>query len=106
MIKNIIIKLVRFYQRFISPAFPPTCRYYPSCSTYMIRALTKHGALKGSLMGFARILRCHPMVKGGFDPVPDHFSLKRNHGENYSEGERQAMILEHKMHLKEHHHEN
>lgn len=97
---------VRFYQRFISPAFPPTCRYYPSCSTYMIRALTKHGALKGSLMGLTRIMRCHPMAKGGFDPVPDHFSLKRNHGEHYSAEERQAMILEHQMHLKEHHHGN
>ncbi|MGT2950482.1 membrane protein insertion efficiency factor YidD [Streptococcus cuniculi] len=72
----ILIGLVRFYQRFISPLFPPSCRYQPTCSSYMIEALQKHG-LKGFLMGMARILRCHPFVPGGKDPVPEHFSLKR-----------------------------
>ncbi|MFD1231273.1 membrane protein insertion efficiency factor YidD [Levilactobacillus namurensis] len=70
--------MVRGYQRWISPLFPPTCRYYPTCSTYMLQALAKHGALKGGLMGLARILRCHPFVHGGVDPVPDHFTLRRN----------------------------
>ncbi|WP_125545944.1 membrane protein insertion efficiency factor YidD [Levilactobacillus lindianensis] len=74
----LLTTLVRGYQRFISPLFPPTCRYYPTCSTYMLQALAKHGALKGGLMGMARILRCHPFVRGGIDPVPDHFSLRRN----------------------------
>ncbi|MGT2801338.1 hypothetical protein SAMN02910293_00940 [Streptococcus henryi] len=75
--KKILIGLVRFYQKYISPAFPPSCRYRPSCSAYMIEAIEKHG-VKGVLMGIARILRCHPLVEGGEDPVPDHFSLRRN----------------------------
>lgn len=77
MIKKLLIAPVRFYQKFISPAFPPSCRYKPTCSAYMIEAIEKHGA-KGILMGIARILRCHPLVEGGEDPVPDHFSLHRN----------------------------
>ena len=77
MIKKLLIAPVRFYQKFISPAFPPSCRYKPTCSAYMIEAIEKHGA-KGVLMGIARIPRCHPLVEGGEDPVPDHFSLHRN----------------------------
>ena len=73
----ILIQLVRGYQRFISPLFPPTCRYQPTCSAYMLEALKKHG-LKGFLMGIARILRCHPFREGGYDPVPDVFTIKRN----------------------------
>ncbi|WP_367295168.1 membrane protein insertion efficiency factor YidD [Levilactobacillus yonginensis] len=76
--RHLLRFLVRGYQRFISPLFPPTCRYYPTCSNYMLQALEKHGAFKGSLMGIARILRCQPLVRGGIDPVPDHFTLKRN----------------------------
>ncbi|CRH92185.1 Putative membrane protein insertion efficiency factor [Chlamydia trachomatis] len=76
-------KLVRLYQRIISPLTPPACRYHPTCSNYMLQALEKHG-LKGVLMGLSRILRCHPFVEGGEDPVPDHFSLRRNKPENGS----------------------
>ncbi|MGM9904395.1 MAG: membrane protein insertion efficiency factor YidD [Enterococcus sp.] len=76
--KKILIYLVRGYQRFISPAFPPSCRYYPTCSNYMIQAIQVHGAIKGTVMGTARILRCHPFVKGGIDYVPRSFSLTRN----------------------------
>lgn len=76
--KRIMIALVRGYQRFISPLFPPSCRYYPTCSSYMIQAIQVHGAFKGLLMGTARILRCHPFVRGGIDYVPRNFSLKRN----------------------------
>lgn len=72
-----LIWLVRLYQRFISPLTPPSCRYHPTCSNYMVEALQKHGA-KGFLMGLARIGRCHPFVEGGEDPVPDTFSLKRH----------------------------
>jgi hypothetical protein len=79
--KTFLIWLVKLYQRFISPLTPPSCRYRPTCSAYMIQALEKHGA-KGFFMGIARILRCHPFVEGGDDPVPDHFSLKRNHPTN------------------------
>ena len=76
--KKMLISFVRFYQRFISPAFPPSCRYYPTCSNYMIQAIQIHGAFKGTLMGTARILRCHPFVKGGIDYVPLNYQLTRN----------------------------
>ncbi|MFC6315498.1 membrane protein insertion efficiency factor YidD [Lapidilactobacillus achengensis] len=76
--RRFLIGVVRFYQRYISPLSRPHCRYYPTCSSYMVTALTKHGAFKGTLMGIARILRCNPFVRGGFDPVPDHFSLRRH----------------------------
>ena len=66
--------LIRLYQRLLSPLFPPSCRYNPTCSNYMIQAIEKHG-FKGVLMGLARILRCHPWSKTGKDPVPDHFPL-------------------------------
>lgn len=74
---KLLIGLVRFYQKYISPLFPPSCRYQPTCSSYMIEALQTHG-LKGFLMGLARIGRCHPLVDGGLDPVSEKFSLKRN----------------------------
>lgn len=76
--KSILQKTVRFYQKNISPAYPPSCRYHPTCSNYMMDALEKHGAIKGTTMGLARIIRCNPLVEGGDDPVPDYFTLKRN----------------------------
>lgn len=79
--KKLFMAGVRGYQKFISPMFPPSCRYHPTCSQYTLEAIDRHGAFKGSLMGAARILRCNPFAEGGFDPVPDHFSLKRQHVE-------------------------
>lgn len=76
--KKVLIKTVGAYQRWISPALPPACRYYPTCSNYMIQAIQKHGGLKGTAMGTARILRCHPFYTPGYDLVPEHFSLRRN----------------------------
>ena len=73
-----LIGLVRGYQRFISPLTQPSCRYYPTCSSYMIKAIQVHGAFKGFLMGISRILRCHPFAKAGFDYVPTKFSLRKN----------------------------
>ena len=67
---KIIILIVRFYQIFISPLFPPTCRYTPTCSAYFIEAVKKYGPLKGSWLGIKRISRCHPGHPGGYDPVP------------------------------------
>ena len=61
---------VRAYQVVLGPLLPAACRYYPSCSAYMIEALERHGAMRGALMGIRRILRCHPLHAGGFDPVP------------------------------------
>lgn len=66
----ILVLLVRGYQVSISPLLPPSCRYFPSCSSYAVEALEKHGALKGSWLAARRILRCHPFTAGGYDPVP------------------------------------
>jgi putative membrane protein insertion efficiency factor len=71
VIRWILLKLIRFYQLFISPALPPSCIYEPSCSRYTYQAIAKHGALKGTYLGIRRILRCHPWAQGGYDPVPD-----------------------------------
>jgi len=67
--KQIILLLVRGYQKLISPLFPPTCRFYPSCSAYFIQAVEKYGAVKGSYLGIKRILRCNPFHPGGYDPL-------------------------------------
>ena len=67
--KRLMILAIRFYQKFISPLFPPTCRFYPTCSTYFIQALEKYGVCKGSYLGMKRILKCHPWHEGGYDPL-------------------------------------
>lgn len=66
----LLIQPIRFYQRFISRYTPPTCRYYPCCSSYAIGALRIHGAPKGLLLGSWRLLRCNPWSSGGVDHVP------------------------------------
>ena len=76
--KKVIIASIKGYQKGISPLFQPSCRYYPTCSQYAIEAIEKHGAIKGTVMGTARILRCHPFIKGGYDPVPKKFTLRKN----------------------------
>lgn len=63
------IVLIRLYQTFISPLLPRTCRFYPSCSRYMIEALRKKGPIIGLYMGIWRIIRCNPLSEGGYDPV-------------------------------------
>jgi putative membrane protein insertion efficiency factor len=65
-----LIGLLLFYQRFISPMTPPTCRYYPSCSTYAITALRRFGPIKGTWLAAKRLARCHPWAAGGVDHVP------------------------------------
>lgn len=64
-----LIAGIRFYQLCISPLFPPTCRYYPTCSHYAIEAIEKKGMRKGVWMAIRRICRCHPWHDGGYDPV-------------------------------------
>ena len=59
------------YRRYVSPALPARCRFYPSCSAYALEAVAKHGALRGTGLAIWRLLRCHPFHPGGFDPVPD-----------------------------------
>ena len=69
--KAILLALIRFYRRNISPARPPCCRFIPTCSQYAFEAIEKYGALKGGYLAVRRILRCHPFYKGDLnDPVP------------------------------------
>lgn len=67
--KKIFISLIKFYQKIFSPLFPPSCRYYPTCSEYSAQAISKHGVLKGLIKTTWRILRCNPFSKGGYDPI-------------------------------------
>jgi len=69
--KRAALALIRFYRRWISPAFPPSCRFVPTCSEYATEAIERHGLLRGSGMAVRRIARCHPFSAGGFDPVGD-----------------------------------
>jgi len=70
MISKILVALVRVYQIVLSPLKLPTCRFCPTCSEYFIEAVRNHGAIKGFLLGIWRILRCNPLCRGGYDPVP------------------------------------
>ena len=69
-IKMLLMRLIVFYQRHLSRH---TCLYSPTCSEYMLRALNNHGVIIGLLMGSWRILRCNPLSKGGYDPVPENY---------------------------------
>lgn len=70
MVKRILIKAVKFYQKYLSPAKGRSmCIYIPTCSQYAVQALEKYGAVKGSFLALKRILRCNPLAKGGFDPL-------------------------------------
>ncbi|MBA4502047.1 membrane protein insertion efficiency factor YidD [Marinobacterium marinum] len=70
LLTRLLILLVRLYQIAISPFLGNNCRFYPSCSSYMIEAIQTQGILKGLYLGTRRICRCHPYSEGGFDPVP------------------------------------
>ncbi|WP_034387145.1 membrane protein insertion efficiency factor YidD [Deinococcus sp. YIM 77859] len=68
-----LLRIVRAYQRHLSPRKPaPTCRFTPTCSQYAVEAIERHGALRGGWLAAWRVLRCNPLVPGGFDPVPEH----------------------------------
>lgn len=69
--KALLLRFIRFYQRYISPCSPPCCRFMPTCSRYAYEAIQKHGAAKGTCLAIRRLLRCHPFYKGDYyDPVP------------------------------------
>ncbi len=68
--KRFLLGLIHFYRACISPLFPACCRFTPTCSQYALEAVQKYGALKGGYLALRRILRCHPLHKGGYDPVP------------------------------------
>lgn len=76
--KRILTEPIKFYRENISPYTPPSCRYHPTCSSYALQAIEKHGAVKGGVMATARILRCNPFIEGGVDEVPDYFTIFRN----------------------------
>ena len=74
--KRLLVALIRAYRRFLSPALPRRCRYEPSCSVYALTAIRRFGAVRGGLLGGWRLLRCNPFSNGGFDPVPERFTLR------------------------------
>lgn len=69
--KNIVLALLRFYKRNLSPLSPPACRFTPTCSQYAYTAVERFGAVLGVALALKRLARCHPLCKGGYDPVPD-----------------------------------
>lgn len=68
--RALVVFLLRAYKKGISPLLPPACRFYPTCSEYTMEAVSRHGVLKGLLLGLRRLSRCHPFHAGGLDPVP------------------------------------
>jgi len=75
-VKKVLIELIRFYRAFISPLFPPTCRFQPTCSQYAIESVERFGIIEGTWLAVKRVLRCHPLHPGGYDPVP---MTEKNH---------------------------
>jgi uncharacterized protein len=67
--QRVTLQLLRGYKAIVSPLFPPACRYVPTCSEYAIEAVERFGVIRGGLLAVGRLLRCHPFVKGGYDPV-------------------------------------
>jgi putative membrane protein insertion efficiency factor len=69
-VRAIAVFFITLYQKLVSPMFPPSCRYYPTCSQYAKDAIAKYGIIRGSYLATRRLLRCHPFHSGGYDPVP------------------------------------
>jgi putative membrane protein insertion efficiency factor len=88
-VKRLLLALIGAYRRWLSPALPRRCRYEPTCSAYAAESIRRFGAARGLVLGSWRLLRCNPFSHGGFDPVPDRFTLKvgpvdpaHHHGES------------------------
>ncbi|MRR13917.1 membrane protein insertion efficiency factor YidD [archaeon] len=69
MVKAFLIGMIRFYQKAVSPSFPRTCRFWPTCSEYAVQAIQTYGISRGVLKACLRIMKCHPFHPGGYDPV-------------------------------------
>lgn len=74
----LVLCLINFYRSCISPRFPACCRYVPTCSQYAVTAVERFGVIRGGWLAIKRILRCHPLHEGGYDPVPDHLGKTHN----------------------------
>ena len=77
--KRVLLAVLRFYKRRISPLLPNACIYTPTCSEYAMEAIQKHGVFKGMGLAIWRVLRCNPFHEGGYDPVPEPKKHKENH---------------------------
>jgi putative membrane protein insertion efficiency factor len=75
-VKRLALAPLRAYQRWLSPARPRRCRYEPTCSAYAVEAIGRFGVLRGVVLAVWRLLRCNPFSDGGFDPVPQRFTLR------------------------------
>jgi putative membrane protein insertion efficiency factor len=75
-VKRILIALIAAYRRWISPSLPRRCRYEPTCSAYAAQSVRRFGVIRGTLLAAWRLARCNPFSHGGFDPVPDRFTLR------------------------------
>lgn len=80
--KDFVISLIKFYQKHISSHLPAQCRFYPTCSAYAVTAIEYYGVFKGGLMTLWRLLRCNPMCKGGYDPVPVPKHLRNDNNQD------------------------
>lgn len=80
--KTILIVFIKFYKHAISPYLPKACRFTPTCSIYAIEAIQRFGAIRGTLLAAYRVLRCNPFCRGGYDPVPERFTFKRQQEES------------------------
>ncbi len=74
--KRVLLGSIRSYRRWLSPALRRRCRYEPSCSAYALAAIDRFGVIRGLVLGGWRLLRCNPLSHGGFDPIPEHFTLR------------------------------
>ena len=77
-LRKIPVGIIKIYQMVFSPMLGPTCRFHPSCSYYAIDAITQHGLIKGCWLSLKRVLKCHPLNDGGYDPVPEKNKIKND----------------------------